>query len=92
MADSKKRLRADALAVDTQFWSTVKLLATTTARRVREMWEEDLHELHKKAIALLQTNLLDYVTHPKLRIITSRTAEGWIAVAKARNTALLNSF
>ena len=85
-------LRQDALAVDKQFWSTVELLKTTTDRRVRNMWEEDLRDLWNQAQKLVQTNLLDYVTHPKLTLITGRSAEGWITLAKSKNASILESF
>ena len=89
---TKAMLRAEAISVDKQWWATIALLETTTDRRVREMWEEDLRDLWKQALKLVQTDHLDYVTHPKLRLITARTVEGWITLAKSKNAAVIHSF
>ena len=89
---TEKMLKADAISVDKQFWATISLLETTTDRRVREMWEEDLREIWKRAHHLAETHRLDGVLLPKMKIITSRTVEGWVVLAKSKNAAFTNYF
>ena len=76
---------ASATAVYDSFHETLKLLSNTGNKRILEMWEEDLSELHDKAQHLLSLDSLTEQSKIRLRVITSRPVVEWAIIARDKN-------
>ena len=82
-----RRRAADACAqaVHDEFYQTLQLLSNSGNKRILEMWEEDLSELHDKAQHLLTLDSLSESSKIRLRLITSRPVVEWEIIARDKN-------
>ena len=75
-----------------EFMYTLQLLQSTSDSRALKMWTEDLMDLHEKAQHLLNDGHSKAVPRNKLFIITGRTIDTWLAMARTKNVSLNNAF
>lgn len=75
-------LQKDAQGVYAQWVDTLKQLTQITDPAIKKLWSSDLEELHTRAQELLDTELLNGVTAPMMKLITSRTAAQWIILQR----------
>ena len=75
-------LQASAKAIYKEFYETLRLIKETTDPAIRKMWSEDLADLHSRAQKLLDTELLNHLTRPMMKIVVSRPCAEWVILAR----------
>jgi hypothetical protein len=70
--------------------ATIQAIKEISDPKVKSMWIDDLTILWNRAKKLLDTEQLNHQTQPMMKIITSRSADQWVILAKNSNSPIIS--
>ena len=82
-------LQSDAKSTYSNWCETLRLLKQITDPSAREMFEQELSDLHSRAYELRATDQLTSMSLSMMNIILSRTAEQWAILNRHPNTPIV---
>jgi hypothetical protein len=85
-------LNRNAQALYEEHTETLRLIRETSDPKVRQMWKEDLHNIHKLAHELLDSCLMEHHNVSRLRILVSRDPDQWYTLTVGSSGAVVPAF
>ena len=85
-------LQSDAKSTYSNWCETLRLLKQITDPSAREMFEQELSDLHSRAYELRATDQLASMPLSMMNIILSRTAEQWCVLNRHPHSQLVKTY